>query len=95
MRHESTYQPIYNNMLKMLKLVNSGKIFWVEFLKKDGTIRCMRARTHVKSYLKGGQRKYDPTNYNLVPVFDMDKKEYRTFSLHKVIELHAGGHIFY
>ena len=91
----SKYQPIRSNTLRMLQLINSGKIFWVEFLKKDGTIRTMRARTKVKSYLQGGKLKYNPANYNLISVFDMDKREYRSFTLHKVIELHAGGHIFY
>ena len=61
------------NMIKATK----GKFFTVWFIKKDGTLREMNARLGVKAYLKGGELPYDPEEKGLIPVFDVQKKEYR------------------
>ena len=61
------------NMIKATK----GKFFTVWFIKKDNTLREMNARLGVKAYLKGGELPYDPEEKRLIPVFDVQKKEYR------------------
>ena len=50
------------------------KIFTVTFVKKDGSIRVMNARRGVKKGVKGVGMSYDPTQKDLVVVFDMQKE---------------------
>lgn len=58
--------------------LNGNKIFTVEFVKKDGTLRKMRCMLGVKIYLKGGELTYDATEKNYLIVWDLDKAGYRT-----------------
>ncbi len=50
-----------------------GKIFNVKFIKKDGTLRDMTCRREVKKGVKGIGMAYNPSDYNLIPVYDMSK----------------------
>ena len=69
-----------------------GKFFTVTFVKRtDGTTRVINARLGVRSYLKGGELPYDPTSKNLLPVFDIPKKEYRMVDLNTIIKLKIGN----
>jgi hypothetical protein len=67
---------------KAIKSTN-GKIFSVEFIKKDGSRRVMLCRTGVKKYLKGVGK---PTNQELQVVFDMHKLQYRSFRYESVVK---------
>jgi hypothetical protein len=71
-----------------------GKIFSVEFIKKDGTIRRMTCRFEVKKYLKGGSLAYDAASLNYLTVFDMEKKEYRTVNLNTLQKLTFEGNTY-
>lgn len=57
-----------------------NKIFTIEFIKKDGTLRVMNARLGVTKHLNGGQLKYNPTELNYLIVFDMQSGAYRTIN---------------
>ena len=79
---------------------SDGKIFSVIFVKKDGTLRSMVARTGVKKHLKSNPvtdffsvkvRKQDD---NLITVFDMNKKEYRSFHQNTVLAVKMKGETF-
>lgn len=72
------------NLLKVLDYIYSGKMFTVEFRKSNGQWRLMKARTGVKKYLTGKGLGYDPKDFNLITVFDMEKRAYRSFKLHQV-----------
>ena len=63
----------------MIKNTN-GKVFACSFVKKDGTLRKMTARVGVKKWLsnKGFVRE---EKENLVCVYDMTAKGYRTINL--------------
>lgn len=54
-----------------------GRWFSVEFIKRDGSLRKMVCRSGVTSHLKGGKLAYDPEKYNLMTVFDAQKRDYR------------------
>lgn len=69
-----------------------GKIFTATFIKKDGSVRVINARTGVKKHLHGGVSKNN--NPNHIIVFDMSNKGYRTIDLENVIELHSQGFSF-
>lgn len=51
----------------------------------------MVARLNVKSYLKGGEPTYDFQEKGLLPVFDMQKKEYRCIPLEGIKSLTVKG----
>jgi hypothetical protein len=67
-----------------------GKVFSVTFTKKDGSQRRMRARLGVTAHLKGGELKFDPSDYKLRTVFDMDKEEYRFVNVATVTQFKCG-----
>jgi hypothetical protein len=68
-----------------------GNFFRACFIKKDGTVREMTARFGVKKHLKGGELKYNPEDYNYIVVFDIDKSEYRTINMDKLVFLKYNG----
>jgi hypothetical protein len=66
-------------------------IFSVEFIKKDGTIRTMVARLHVKKGVKGTGMAYNPIEKGLIPVWDMQKNGFRMINLKTVTKLQIKG----
>jgi len=68
-----------------------GEFFTVTFVKKDGTTRTMNARLGVKRYLKGGELPYDPAERGLLPVFDVQKNEYRIVNIPTIISAKIGN----
>jgi len=63
--------------LKVIKVINdtNGKIFAVQFIKKDGSIRMMLARLGVRKHLKGGTNGAGEHN-SLITVWDMVRGGY-------------------
>lgn len=74
-----------------LKSIVGDKIFYCEFIKKDGTIRKMKARLGVTKHLSGGQLKYDAASQGNLIVFDMEKREYRTIKTDNIVRMKARG----
>ena len=68
-----------------------GRIFYAEFIKKDGTLRRMTARVGVSKGVNGKGMKYDPVKRGLVPVYDMDKDAWRMINTGTLCRLHTGG----
>lgn len=66
-------------------LATNGKFFSVSFIKKDGTERKMTARLGVKKDIKGVGLKFNPTERNLIVVFDIHKKAYRMINLSTIL----------
>ena len=79
------------NVTEFKEMVADGKIFTVEFIKKDGTLRKMNARVGVKKHLKGGTLAFDPSERNLLPVFDMQKEGYRMINASTILNIKIGG----
>jgi len=65
-----------------------GKIFSVEFIKKDESIRKMNCRLGVRKGITGKGMKYSPEAKRLITVFDMQKKEYRLVNMKTMFRLH-------
>ncbi len=61
-----------------------NRIFNVEFIKKDGSIRTMNARLGVTRYVKGNGPAKPP---HLITVYDMNAKAYRCFSQDRVLSI--------
>lgn len=66
-------------------LATNGRFFSVSFIKKDGTTRKMTARLGVKKDIKGVGLKFNPTERNLIVVFDVHKKAYRMINLSTIL----------
>lgn len=73
---------------------SNGKIFRVTFTKKDGTVRTMVCRLGVTSHLRGGCQPYNPGNYGLVTVFDMQQLGYRNINLDTTSEIKINGKVY-
>ena len=75
---------------KELIFGTKGKFFTVTFIKKDGSERVMNARLGVKKYLRGGELKYDPAEFNYITVYDMGAKGYRMVNANTIQNLKIG-----
>lgn len=75
--------------LAFAKIQNTkGRIFGATFIKRsDGSVRKGSFRLGVRKYLSGGELKYNPKDYDLISVFDMNKRGYRMIPLDAVMEL--------
>lgn len=83
------------NLKNLQNLVSDGAIFSVEFVKRsNGELRKMVCRMGVKKHLRGGDKAYDPTKHNLLTVFDMENKGYRSIPVDTVQRLHVNGQVF-
>lgn len=71
---------------------NDGRIFEVTFIKRTtGERRSMVCRLGVKSHLKGGKKAYDARKHDLLTVFDMQAREYRSIALDSVLSARVNG----
>jgi hypothetical protein len=78
------------NQVKEILKSQKGRFFSVTFVKRDGSVRTMLARTGVSKYCKGtGKPKAE--NEDLILVFDMVNEGYRYINTTTVSEIHARG----
>jgi hypothetical protein len=77
--------------ISTLKELVGNKIFAVEFIKKDGSLRKMVCRLGVKKHLKGGELKYSPEDFNYLTVFDLQSEEYRTININTLKKIKLDG----
>jgi len=75
---------IDTNKVKDLILNSNGRVFTVVFKKKDGSDRKMNCRIGVTKHVNCTGLAYNPANYDLIPVFDMQVKNYRMVNLDTV-----------
>ena len=68
-----------------------GRIFTVEHIKKDGTLRKTNCRLGVKAFVNGKGLKYNPSVKGLEPVYDMKIKAYRMVNLKTITKLNIYG----
>ena len=69
-----------------------NKIFGVDFIKKDGSLRTYNARVNVKKHTKGGTNPVEHIS-NLVSIFEMDAGQYRTLNINTITQLRCEGKI--
>ena len=81
-------QTINKTTAKELIKGSKGKIFSTTFVKKDNTIRTLTSRTGKQYKSKTGNKApYKPSDYNLIPLYDMRKKAFRMLNLNTLITL--------
>jgi hypothetical protein len=78
-----------------LRNETSGLIFSVFFKKRtDGKMREMTCRVGVKAQLRGGKLPYPPKAHNLLPVFDLQVRDYRMVNLTDLVSFNIHGETF-
>jgi hypothetical protein len=80
--------------MRFLHSETGGRIFSASFHKVDGSMRHMVCRRGVTKHLRGGTMRYDPTPRLMMPVFDLQKREYRILSVATMVSFKIGGEIF-
>jgi len=80
-------QTITQHRAKELIKESKGLIFAATFTKKDGTSRLMNAR--LKKYISKTGRKapYKAEDFNLIPIYDMKSKGWRSLNLNTLLTL--------
>jgi hypothetical protein len=81
------------NLETIKNFVGNGKMFTVTFIKKDLTTRKMNCRLGVTKHLKGGTLKYNPSEKNLICVYEISKNPkkagYKMINVSTLIDLKA------
>lgn len=90
-KDEETMKILLPHIISCLTDNAKGKFFSIDFVKKNGEIRHMVARTGVAKHLRGGKK---TTPESLITVFDIQKKEYRCFDPKTVLKFKCGDVIF-
>ena len=75
------------------KIAGDGKIASAVFIKKDGSLRKIVFRTKVTKGVTGEGMKYNPSDYGLRTVYDMQKLAFRHINLETVISIRAKGEL--
>ena len=78
----------------LLKETSNKKIFSVTFVKKDGSIRKMNAMRGVRKGVKGVGHSFDPSEKNLLTVYDMQIGAFRFVNLDDVLLFRANKKTF-
>lgn len=83
------------NRDELENLLSDGRITTVTFKKRTtGEVRVMNCRSGVKKHLKGDGPRYDFKEKNLVCVYDVQKRDYRTINCDSIISVKAHGREF-
>jgi len=83
------------NLPYIREAVSDGSLFSVEFVKRTtGETREMLCRTGVKAHLKGGVKKFDDKEKNLLTVYDVQKNGYRSIPLDAIIRVKIHGKVY-
>ena len=82
------------NTEQLRKEINktNASLFRVAFVQANGENRTMYAKVGIKRYLskRPDKRVLQNTNPNIVRVFDMESKSYKSFKLDSVFEFRSG-----
>ena len=66
---------------------SKGKIFTAKNIKKDGSRRVLNGRLNVQKGVKGLGLGYNPDDFNMMTVFDMQKENFRMLNVDTMYEL--------
>lgn len=83
------------NRANLKNLVSTGSIFNVKFIKRTtGELRSMTCRMGVQKHLKGGAKAFNDKSKDLLTVFDMQAKGYRSIPVDGIQSLSINGQSF-
>jgi hypothetical protein len=74
------------SLLRAVEIIRSGRFCKVIFVKRStGEIRDMFCRSGVKKHLRGGDAAYNFGERNLISVYDLHKKDYRSIPVDGIL----------
>ena len=77
------------------KNIVGNTFFSVTFKKKNGDLRKLNGRLHVKTGVKGtGVPVSQEVDETLIKVYEMNKKQWRSFHINAMINLKARGKVY-
>jgi len=82
---------IKRDYVRIKKILSTGKISYVEFEKKDGSLRKMLGRTGVKKDVKGVGLSYVPEEKNLLGFRDVQAQAHRMINVDTIKIIKAQG----
>ncbi len=96
---QATVEPVETsiclNRTNLKNLVSNGAIFNVKFIKRTtGELRSMTCRLGVQKHLKGGKKGFSDKAKDLLTVFDMSAKGYRSIPMDGIQSLSVNGQSF-
>ena len=92
---EETTATIPLNRTNLKNPVSDGSIFNVKFIKRTtGELRSMTCRLGVQRHLSGGKKAFNDKTKDLLTVFDMKNKGYRSIPVDGIQELRVNGQSF-
>jgi len=81
------------NTIEEIRDLAKGTIFTAINIKTNGEVRKYICRLGVRKHLRGGELPYDPAEKGYLPIFDMQKKEYRMLNLKTLTYLKVRGRV--
>lgn len=81
------------NIINEIVTLAGGTIFTAINVKQNGETRKYICRLGVRKYLHGGELPYNPAERHLLPIFDMQKREYRMLNLLTLKYLRIRGQV--
>lgn len=90
------------NIEKLTALINStqpekgkkGKPFFVDFTKRDGSLRTIKGRLGLQRNLTGKGMSFNPATKGLMPVWSIGDQGYRMVNLNTVSSLQIGKKVY-
>lgn len=77
---------------ELVQKFHDNHIFTVEFVKRTtGEFRTMNCRKGVTKHLAGGHAAYNPAHHNLLWVYSLDAKGYRSIAIEGIVSLKMDG----
>ena len=87
-----TTQIIRRSEARRILQESGGRFFSTTFIKRTtDEPRHMVCLLGVKKYVKGVGMAFDPEDYNLMTVFDIQKRDYRMICLDEILEAKVNG----
>lgn len=75
-------------------LALNGKMFGIDYIKKDRSFRSLTGRLDVTAPLKGGENKVEALDRPYITVYDVQAKGYRTVNLDTARRLRVNGKVY-
>jgi hypothetical protein len=72
----------------------NGKMFGIDYIKKDHSFRSLTGRLDVTAPLKGGENKVEALDRPYLTVYDAQAKGYRTVNLDTARRLRVNGKVY-
>lgn len=77
--------------LEQIRKTVGNKFFSITFIKKNGDVRRLNGRLGVTKGVNGIGKKYNPSDFNYLTVYDVKNKGFRTVNVNTVHSLRYKG----